>query len=77
MLVAGGGGGGPDLASAELYDPASGIFAATATMAGIRIGHRAALLLDGRVLVVGGDGGTVETWAPLATAEIYDAGGGS
>lgn len=53
-------------ATAELYDPATGSFAATGSMSIGRSGHTASLLTDGRVLIVGG--------APAGspTAEIYD-----
>ena len=74
VLVAGGGG---DLASAELYDPSSGSWTATGNMNGVRGGHTATLLRDGKVLVVGGGDGTVTSWGPLASAELYDPGGGS
>jgi len=59
------------LASAELYDPASGSWTATGGMIEARQGHFAALLRDGTVLVAGGSGG------PLASAERYDPGSGS
>jgi Galactose oxidase, central domain len=55
------------LASAELFDPASGSFAGTGNMVAPRTLHAATLLGDGKVLVTGGDSGT-----PLATAEIFD-----
>jgi hypothetical protein len=74
-------------ASAELYDPATGTFVPTGSMAAPRQQHTATLLADGRVLIVGGLSGpapataggvilasyrTAETDAFLATAEIYD-----
>ena len=57
------------LASAEIYDPTTGKFAATGRMADKRGNHTATRLLDGRVLVTGG---TADGAASLATAEIYD-----
>lgn len=57
----------PD-ASAELYDPATGKWTATAPMAAARFEHTATLLADGRVLVAGGQGPD----GPLASSEIFD-----
>src|SRR5690349_19321118 len=57
------------LATAELYDPATGKFAYTGNMTVKRIGHQAVLLGTGKVLIYGGtnrDGG------PLSSAELYD-----
>ena len=60
----------PGLASAELYDPASGTWTATASMTTPRLGQTATLLRDGTVLVAGGsDNGLM-----LASAELYDPG---
>ena len=58
-----------ELASAELYDPASGTFSATGSMRTAREGHTATLLRDGRVLIAGGSDNGTHT---LDSAEIYD-----
>ncbi len=65
---------GPDpLASAELFDPRSGTWAATGTMGGVRFGHTATLLRNGTVLVVG----NANSNDVLASAELYDPRNGS
>jgi hypothetical protein len=71
VLIAGG--SDPDsrgrkFRTAELYDPATGRWTATGDMAQARTGHSATLLRDGRVLVVGGNGGGLF----LDSAELYD-----
>lgn len=78
VLIAGGySGEGPDhlvyLASAELYDTATGTFSATGSMKTARAGATATLLPNGAVLIAGGyfvdaAGATVA----LASAELYD-----
>ena len=69
VLVAGGiRGGEAALASAELFDPATGRFEATAPMATPRSGHTATLLRDGRVLVAGG----WDDERPQRTTELFD-----
>ena len=57
------------LASAELYDPATGTFTPTGKMSVPRVFHTATLLGNGKVLVAGGDNRTSTIYA---TAELYD-----
>ena len=73
ILIAGGDGAGSDdqapLASAEVYDPASGTFSPTGSMAAARKRAVATLLADGQVLIVGGQDAQLNA---MASAEIYD-----
>ncbi|HKE29577.1 MAG TPA: kelch repeat-containing protein [Bryobacteraceae bacterium] len=61
------------LATAELYDPASGTFSPTGSMAQAREGHTATLLNDGRVLLAGGSffSGINACCGTTASAELY------
>jgi hypothetical protein len=54
VLVAGGVDFSNVFASAELYDPASGAWTATGSLATARYLHTATLLPNGKVLVAGG-----------------------
>jgi Kelch motif len=61
---------GQPLATAELYDPSTGAFAAVGPMTTSRAGHTATLLPNGTVLITGGF-----TYSPQTgtnSAEIYD-----
>ena len=74
VLVAGGDPGawnfpGGMNASAELYDPKTGTFSPTGSMASGRNLHTATLLRDGRVLIVGGSDRVAHAFA---SAELYD-----
>ncbi|MGQ0520892.1 MAG: DUF7948 domain-containing protein [Actinomycetota bacterium] len=68
----------PQLATAELFDPATGTWSATGTMATSRYLHSAHLLRDGRVLVAGGrfcaspPPASCDFTQFTASAEIYD-----
>lgn len=55
VLVAGGYDGSESLSSAEVFDPATGSFAATSSLNVPRFGAVATALSDGRILVTGGD----------------------
>jgi hypothetical protein len=60
-------------ASAEVYDPATGLFTATGSMAHGRTEHTASLLPDGRVLIAGG----AVYIASVKEAELYDPAAGT
>jgi hypothetical protein len=60
--------GGANLATTELYDPATNNFTATGSMTSKRYEETATLLGNGKVLIAGGSYGS----NALATAELYD-----
>ena len=86
VLIAGGtdssDGGGAATASAELYNPSTGTFTVTGSMASERAGHTATLLASGEVLIVGGWNGHAADstddppWDPLF-AELFHESSGS
>src|SRR5260221_2598724 len=67
VLVTGGLGSSGYLASAELYDPSTGTFSVTGSLATGRNGQQATLLDDGTVLITEGTGSS----GYLASAELY------
>lgn len=90
VLVAGGSaldaaesaGGGQTIravATAELFDPATGAWTPTGSMGAARFEHTATRLRDGRVVMVGGLGPAAGagTTRPLASTEIYDPAAGA
>ena len=60
---------GPPLGSAEVYDPSSGTWSPVEGMSEKRSYHAAVLLVDGRVLVIGGAG---EGQSTLDSTELFD-----
>jgi hypothetical protein len=72
VLFAGGAdASGRALPNALLYDPAKGIVPTSPLGAG-RVGHRATLLSNGKVLIAGGMTDLENTQTLLATVEIFD-----
>ena len=73
VLIVGGweeGEGGRILATAEIYDPSTGLFSPVGPMVTPRLVHTASLLLDGRVLIAGGS--APQPVSSTAAAELYD-----
>jgi hypothetical protein len=60
------------LASAEIYDPATGVFTLTSNLNAARYDHTATLLGNGMVMIAGG----YEPPAALASAELFNPGTG-
>ena len=76
VLIVGGacGGGTPGIRDdAEVYDPATSTWIATAALPAVREAHTATLLPDGTVLIVGGDNGGLPRYD---SALIYDPASG-
>jgi hypothetical protein len=72
-VLVSGGYNGSALATAALYNPASGTWSATGSMAEPRYSYTATLLPNGKVLVSGG----YSVSGRIATAEVYDPASGS
>jgi hypothetical protein len=70
--------GGGTTATAELYDPTAGTFAATGSMAAQRHEFGRAILLNtGKVLVAGGEFKNGAVYDKLSSAELYDPAAGT
>jgi hypothetical protein len=75
-----GGGASPapvSIDSAEIYDPAIGLFQSTGKLLNARDSHSATLLSDGTVLVAGGyihgfDGDADPEWDTIISAEVFN-----
>jgi hypothetical protein len=61
-----------EIAGAELYDPATGMFTATGSLAQARMSHSATLLPGGKVLIAGGTHSTPNGFQSLSSTELYD-----
>jgi hypothetical protein len=72
-------------ATAELFDPGTGVFTQTGSMTGQHTGHTATLLKDGQVLVAGGAEFVTPApptlsqgeWVSTANATLYDPASGT
>src|SRR5439155_511013 len=64
------------LSSAELYDPATGTWTVTGSLATARDYHTATLMLNGKVLVAGG-APDAAGYSSLSSVEVYDPGHGT
>jgi hypothetical protein len=76
VLIAGGYSGGGSSVRAYLFDPSTRSFSLTGDMTRPRVGHTAALLNNGKVLLAGGEA-TRPPFLPDITAELYDPYSGS
>ena len=79
VLVAGGDRGSANgyvgVVTCEVFDPATGTFSPTGSMATPRAAFALAALFDGRVLAIGGNSNA--TGSPVHAAEVYDPATGS
>lgn len=62
------------ISSAEVYNPATGVFSATGSLNAARIFNTATLLPNGTVMIAGG---TDNNWNNIAAGELYDPASGA
>jgi hypothetical protein len=74
LLIAGNGASGAPTATADLYNPATGVLAPVGNIPNKAAGHTATLLADGRVVVAGGGNSSTEIYSP-ASKTFSSAGG--
>jgi FG-GAP-like repeat/FG-GAP repeat/Galactose oxidase, central domain len=72
VLLTGGEDENSVFASAEIYDPATGLFTPTGRMHSARGNHTATLLSDGTVLIAGGDSLDCSPWCTTSRLEVYN-----
>ena len=72
VLIAGGLDFSQEFSSAELYNPATGMFTVTGSMSTPRTNHSATLLNSGMVLIAGGGDNLSPSTGVLATTELYN-----
>ncbi len=63
---------GNALATAELFDPATGAWSVTGSMGTGRVFHSATLLSNEKVLVAGGENNNTQSRTVFASAELFD-----
>src|SRR5207248_2710891 len=66
-----------NVATAELFDPTTGTWTATASMSTDRSGHTLTLLANGQALVAGGSSGGWGVCNDLTSSELYDSSAGT
>jgi len=77
VLIVGGRGNGStsagqgEFATAETYDPTTGTFTLTGSMATQRFAHTATILANGKVVIAGGQN-QLSTYTALSSAEVFD-----
>ena len=73
MLIVGGSNGTAPVASTDLFDPVAGTISAGPKLSVARYGHSATTLLNGQVVVIGGNNGNADpAQMDVTPAEMFD-----